>query len=50
MPLLMPRGSLVATRVALCGKGLRAAPEKSFDIALFDRIMLKIFQLKCTKV
>jgi hypothetical protein len=65
MPLRVPRGArrasasvpgpqrdfLAATRAASCGKGQRApAPNKSFHAALFDRVLLKIFQLKCTKV
>jgi hypothetical protein len=45
------RGFLAATRAASCDKGQRApAPEKSFHAALFDRVLLKNFQLKCTKV
>jgi hypothetical protein len=45
------RGFLAATRAASCGKGQRVPmPEKSFHAALFDRVLLKIFQLKCTKV
>jgi hypothetical protein len=45
------RGFLAATRAASCGKGQRAPThEKSFHAALFDRVLLKIFQLKCTNV
>jgi hypothetical protein len=45
------RGFLAATRAASCDKGQRApAPKKSFHATLFDRVLLKNFQLKCTKV
>jgi hypothetical protein len=45
------RGSLAATRTASCDKGQRApVPEKSFHAAPFDRVLLKIFKLKCTRV
>jgi hypothetical protein len=45
------RGFLAATHAASCDKGQRApVPEKSFHATLFDRVLLKNFQLKCTKV